>query len=180
MQLFRYFFSTCRRLYLALLNETEGARLKDTVGTASGIHQHSLAATKRRPLYLPCFQLLKNAEDRPAACVQDAQAALAASGTSLGVSAALEALLGQTTPGHGGLSWEERASLVTVLGALSSRLGTALLFAPCRPWGCAFVGRPLAEREAMLLKLSTSPVVRATSRRLEVHAPQKQKHRSHR
>lgn len=82
------------------------------------------------------------------------------SGTSLGVSAALEALLCPATPEKGaGLNWEERASLLGVLGALSSRIGTSLLFGPRMPWGPAFVDLSLTEREAMLLQISKSPMV---------------------
>jgi len=103
---------------------------------------------------------LKNTECRADAPGKDAHAVLQRSGTSLGVSAALEALLCPSTLGlGGGLNWEERASLLGVLGALSSRLGTSLLFGPRRPWGPAFVHLPLAEREAMLLQISKSPMV---------------------
>ena len=81
-----------------------------------------------------------------------AKKVLRLSGSELGVAAAVEELLGS-----GVLSWEESTSLVGVLDLLGSALGSAILCSTL-PFKGAFTDRSRAEREALLMGLSGSPI----------------------
>jgi hypothetical protein len=87
-----------------------------------------------------------------AARVAQTERVLRMSGSELGSAAAVEDLLTK-----GILSWEESSSLVLVLNLLGSSLGSAVLCS-ANPFRGSFAGRCVADREALLLGLSGSPL----------------------